>query len=305
MAPYIAALVILIVVILFSVYHGIDGFTNPFADTTTFQQFMETLKAAQEANKVLKEKIDTSAEFDDNLTLPKLREMGFDRAPGEKPFSKALSVQMETDGIAIRGMIQMFETALNAGTIKPTDLLKEVRTKNVQVESVANVVPRIQSVIEKRKSYIASKATAPPTTTSTGTTASTTSTASTAAIDMNDLYSAITGTKEAIESSTVPSGTSSKPPRSSVNSIFGTAPSQTAASTKEMEERIAKSVATQLKDSLLAKRSTENVVDDMACPYSKYDSNAVDQGQEYRQAHPDMSEYIRKDSIPCWNCSLP
>ncbi len=304
MAPYIAALILLIVVILFSVYHGVDGFTNAFSDTTTFQQFMETLKAAMETNKVLKEKIDTSVEFDDNLTLPKLRELGFDRAPSEKPFSKALSVQMETDGIVLLSMIQMFESALNAGTIKLTDLLKEVRTKNVQVESVANVVPRIQSVLNKRKTYIASKTV--PATSGSGSGTGTGSTASN--VNMNDLFSALTGSKQAIQGSNLdvaPNASTTAPPRSSRNSLFGTAPSQTAASTKEMEERIAKSVATQLKDSLLVRRATENVVDDMACPYAQYNSNAVAQGQEYRQAHPDMSEYIRKDSIPCWNCSLP
>jgi len=77
-----------------------------------------------------------------------------------------------------------------------------------------------------------------------------------------------------------------------------------------MEERIAKNVATQVKDSLLAERATQPVnADAMPCPYAAYDSDATAQGVEYTQAKantaPDMSQYIRKDSIPCWNCSLP
>lgn len=95
-----------------------------------------------------------------------------------------------------------------------------------------------------------------------------------------------------------------------MESTAAAAPSTTPIATKEIEDRIAKSVATQVKDTLLSHRSTSNPADDVACPYASYDSTATSQGQEYRQvkpaqAAPDMSEYIRKDSIPCWNCSLP
>jgi hypothetical protein len=113
-------------------------------------------------------------------------------------------------------------------------------------------------------------------------------------VDMEDLYGAITGTKQAMDAST---------------SEYEEAPEQTQASTKEMEDRIAKNIATQLKDSLLMKRATQNPMEDISCPYASVDSNAVQQGRELTQAKPssspDMSEYIRKDSIPCWNCSLP
>lgn len=33
-------------------------------------------------------------------------------------------------------------------------------------------------------------------------------------------------------------------------------------------------------------------------------SNAMQQGNEYKRNKSDMSEYIKKDSIPCWGCSL-
>ena len=77
-------------------------------------------------------------------------------------------------------------------------------------------------------------------------------------------------------------------------------------STDEIEERIAKSVAKQVKDELAAQRSTDDLYDKYA-PCDLTDAEA--QGQEFQSTkpspQPDMSEYIRKDSIPCWNCSIP
>lgn len=82
--------------------------------------------------------------------------------------------------------------------------------------------------------------------------------------------------------------------------------SSTSVSLKEIEDRIAKSVSKQIKDDLLSQRSTDVVYDKYA-PCDLTDSEA--QGQEFDKVkpspQPDMSEYIRKDSIPCWNCSIP
>jgi hypothetical protein len=66
------------------------------------------------------------------------------------------------------------------------------------------------------------------------------------------------------------------------------------------------------KETKKAKKADETKEDkedeDTSCPYASY-TNATAQGSEFTQAKPnpgpDMSEYIRKDSIPCWNCSLP
>ena len=103
------------------------------------------------------------------------------------------------------------------------------------------------------------------------------------------------------------------------NSIKAAAPAETkptTASTKEIEERIAKTVSKQIKDDLMSQRATDDVHDKYA-PCDLTDAEA--QGQEYGSAkpsvgpsqptqpsqQPDMSEYIRKDSIPCWNCAVP
>ena len=82
----------------------------------------------------------------------------------------------------------------------------------------------------------------------------------------------------------------------------------TAESAKEIEDRIVKAVSKQVKDDLLAQRATDDIHDKYA-PCDLSDAEA--QGQEYANTtampspQPDMSEYIRKDSIPCWNCSVP
>jgi hypothetical protein len=130
-----------------------------------------------------------------------------------------------------------------------------------------------------------------------------------AGVDATALYGAVGGVKEAIKSSTLDTVSDMTKPKEMTSEILGKAPETTSTSTKEMEDRIAKSVATQLKDSLLAKRATQTMLQDTSCPYAAYSSDAVTQGTEFTQAKPhpgpDMSEYIRKDSIPCWNCSLP
>lgn len=95
------------------------------------------------------------------------------------------------------------------------------------------------------------------------------------------------------------------------NSIKAAAPAETKptqASTQEIENRIAKAVSKQVKDDLMSQRAVDEVYD----KYAPCDlTNAEAQGQEYEKTYarknksPDMSEYIRKDSIPCWNCSVP
>lgn len=77
---------------------------------------------------------------------------------------------------------------------------------------------------------------------------------------------------------------------------------------QEITDRLAKAVSKQVKDDLAAQRSTDDLYDKYA-PCDVTDAEA--QGQEYAKvkprpsSQPDMSEYIRKDSIPCWNCSVP
>ena len=84
----------------------------------------------------------------------------------------------------------------------------------------------------------------------------------------------------------------------------------------EMENRIAKNIVTQVKDALLMSRSLDNTSysscggsDDSVSSQQGQDYTSANSAQKYNQgapsASPDMSQYIKKDSIPCWNCTLP
>ena len=313
MAPYIAALILLIVVILLSIYKSSDSFTGYIVDNKmTFTSFIDTLSSVLTQSKRLKQTLDSAPKFDDEITRPLANFLGFDVIPREKPFSKALSTQLETDTILISGLIDIFEKAIKSGSIQPKQTLGDVAKTNAQVASIIKVLPRMVDVTTARETYIKSKIeaaaravadTSPgsiPSTSSGGSIPSTSSGGSIAStVDMNDLLSAV-------KSSQVGDVDLTKR-RITIDSVKEDAPVTSVASTKEMEDRIAKSVATQVKDSLLAQRSLQNGTEkSMGCPYANaFDSTATSQGQEYTQVKPDMSEYIRKDSIPCWNCSLP
>ena len=81
-------------------------------------------------------------------------------------------------------------------------------------------------------------------------------------------------------------------------------PSSSPLFTKEIEERLVKDILTQLKDQKIMDRSVEQPLDQEDDSEGRHcSSNATSQGREWRRNKPDMSQYIRKDSIPCWNCS--
>jgi hypothetical protein len=310
MAPYIAALVLLIVAILFAVYNRVDSFEIQgvmVTDTTTIQTLIDYAKRYMDLNKALKEKLDTSDPFDDTLTELKAKELGLSyskMADGslytEKPLSKAISSQLEMDLTVLANILDKIKKDIASGSIKATSTLREFVKKNspepipddqpMDVTFFNEVIANQVSSSNAREAYINKKLGGNRV----------------AGIDTTDLYGAVGGIKEAIKSSTLDSVTDLTKPNLSLQ---GVAPEKSISATKEMEERIAKGVATQLKDSLLIQRATQNVTQDMSCPYASYTSDATAQGAEYTQAKPhpgpDMSEYIRKDSIPCWNCSLP
>jgi hypothetical protein len=77
----------------------------------------------------------------------------------------------------------------------------------------------------------------------------------------------------------------------------------------ETINRLSKSLASQLTQQNYSTRTMYNPQNEMGSsnPYS----DAVAQGSDYTNTRPvqqqpfDRNEYIRKDSIPCWGCSLP
>ena len=77
---------------------------------------------------------------------------------------------------------------------------------------------------------------------------------------------------------------------------------------KELEDRLAKNITKQLRDDMLSQRALTDVRPSSApCMADTMPStNLTQQGYEYQNSKPlDMNDYIRKDSIPCWGCSLP
>ncbi len=85
---------------------------------------------------------------------------------------------------------------------------------------------------------------------------------------------------------------------------------------KETENRLSKNIVTQLKDELLAQRATTNVSGGCdsgsgsdSCASESCGTNSCSQGSEYLANSPgapfNSNDYIRKDSIPCWGCTLP
>lgn len=76
---------------------------------------------------------------------------------------------------------------------------------------------------------------------------------------------------------------------------------------EETESRLVKNMMSQIKDQLLIDRKLDNPQDssysDADADEMDYPSNCAQQGSEWKEKRPDMSRYIRKDSIPCWNCS--
>lgn len=83
---------------------------------------------------------------------------------------------------------------------------------------------------------------------------------------------------------------------------------------KETENRLSKNIATQIKDELLAQRSTTPVTGDGCSGGAESCSNSCAsdscaQGSDYLANSPgapfNSNDYIRKDSIPCWGCTLP
>ena len=73
---------------------------------------------------------------------------------------------------------------------------------------------------------------------------------------------------------------------------------------EETEKRLVNSIMKQIKDKNLLDRSLDNPQDSSySNTHNNYSSTSTEQGSEWKHTKPDMSKYIRKDSIPCWNCS--
>lgn len=304
MVPYIAALILLIVAVLFAVYKRVDTFEivqTTLKPTDTLQTAITINQGLLKRNSAILKMLESSAEIEDELTQAKMNELGlpFSMVEGKvKLTGKNVSTAMIDMSKMLDKEVQSLVDAITK--LNPSMKLSELIANPEELNGFLAAVDMLKAILTAREQYLKAKL------------GSTT----VGGVKSEDLYDAVSGSDAAVRASTVEDTTARSTDvdvtksKEQKDCMKGTAPGQTPAATKELEDRIAKSVATQIKDTLLSQRSTSNGMEEAGCPYAAYDSNSTAQGKEYTQvkpiqAAPDMSEYIRKDSIPCWNCTLP
>lgn len=106
-------------------------------------------------------------------------------------------------------------------------------------------------------------------------------------------------------------GSASAPPPqfNKVIPQIGVSPIGAAAADAQQKTDFLSSVQKIIRNELLASRSTDKGVTSQHDQVPSISSQALSQGKEYSNAGhktncPDMDDYIKKDSIPCWGCAL-
>ena len=317
MIPYIVVLVFVLVIVLATVYKQSEGFELVgivITEGSSVQSVINYAERYLDLNKALKAKLEAGEPFDEPLTESKAKELGMSYSKmadgsiytGGRKLSEVLSAQLELDTAALTNLLDGIQKDIESGKLKPTMTVREFVKKSnpesyqagqpIDLTMINEIIGNQVKSSNAREALILKKLGG----------------SKIAGVDATDLYGAVGGVKEAIKSSTLDDATDLTKPKETKKSEKEAAPPMSIEFTKETEERLAKSVASQLKDSLLLQRATSTLPQGSGaggCPYAPYTSDATAQGTEYIQAKPhpgpDMSQYIRKDSIPCWNCSLP
>jgi hypothetical protein len=317
MIPYIVVLVFVLVIVLATVYKQSEGFELVgivITEGSSVQSVINYAERYLDLNKALKAKLEAGEPFDEPLTESKAKELGMSYSKmadgsiytGGRKLSEVLASQLELDTAALTNLLDGIQKDIESGKLKPTMTVREFVKKSnpesyqagqpIDLTMINEIIGNQVKSSNAREALILKKLGG----------------SKIAGVDATDLYGAVGGVKEAIKSSTLDDATDLTKPKETKKSEKEAAPPMSIEFTKETEERLAKSVASQLKDSLLLQRATSTLPQGSGaggCPYAPYTSDATAQGTEYIQAKPhpgpDMSQYIRKDSIPCWNCSLP
>ena len=290
---------------LFVVYRQSEGFTIGgivVTEQTTVKDGLEFANNFLKEYKDILARLDENPEFDEELTLGKAIELGmsYNTLPNgkiatQKPLAKAMKAQFQNDVNLLATMVENIQKKVDSGDIRPgmsvkaavkalsppgsrdtfnKDLVNQMLSKQVNLLNIRKEYVDLKMPVEKPVEEVEEEV----------------------AREKLDLESIFGGAKKALKSSNMSEMEVERAPELSEQQ------------TQELEDRISKRVAKNLKDTLLTQRTSEPVYGGMPCPFAPYESNAVQQGQEFTQekpSSPDMSEYIRKDSIPCWNCSLP
>jgi hypothetical protein len=315
MIPYIAILIVIIVAVLFTAYKTAEAFEIrgiTVTESTTIGALLDYAQTYLDLNTSLKDRLEAAQEFDETPTETLLKDLGMSystMADGtfytEKPFSKALLGQITMDTDVLSKLIAEIEKDLASGKIRKTmsvrDLVRQMNTgvmaenEPIDVSFFNQVITNQVKSSNTREAYLNKKL----------------GSVKIAGVNSGDLAGAFGGAKEALKSSTlseIEKAVDLTKPKAKDLSENEVAPTVSLTMTQEVEDRIARKVASQVKDTVLFQRATTDM-NAMPCPYASYTSDATAQGTDYTQAKPhpgpDMSQYIRKDSIPCWNCAVP
>jgi hypothetical protein len=366
MIPYIAVLILLIAVVLWQVYSQFEGFQTsdfslaPLTMDTTLRQVLENL------GKIVSKLLELKGKYTGKIFTPKLSNeeailLGYSVETSEGVTAIVPPVTLDSLRKKIEEQLQMYELQVEgaqndvaSGAVRlDAKLVDRVLTDStlppdqatVQAEKMIEFMNAMNDLTVKRLKVfddilIREVGSAPPTspfptTASTQTTEPTRTTRTTRttasretnmekireALGLLDLGNEDTEAKESEVTLEV-----TKPKDTKISSEHAKAQQSTEIFTKEIEERLAKRIATDLKNQLASKYQMQGAIDNLRPNASCAMENAsagITQGCEYSSAmpgnyaqeyakiktmptanQPDMSKYVRKDSIPCWGCTL-
>jgi len=100
------------------------------------------------------------------------------------------------------------------------------------------------------------------------------------------------------------SANAAAPQRTDVQPQNGLSETAQTAMSAQSKSDFLKSIQKMIHNELLASRSTDSNMVGASSDASCNGSDATQQGQDYMSSKSDMSKYIKKDSIPCYGCTL-
>lgn len=327
MVPYILALIILIVAVLFQVFLT-EPFANPTTDfsvtaTTSIKDYISALQKIKTAAVDVKEDI---AEYLSSTSFA-IKKDEFDLVNTDYDSTKKVTVAKSVDSETLKARMLSFinvidtkiasaNASLNSGTLKSTDPYLTKLTTPLTVDKIKQYKNYINAVIEvtnpkirqilKDKQFKDQKE------------KETKEHEKHEEHGGNERHEKNNDKLEYNKDDVIKAfATYRYGSKKEHEHEHGEADSTSSHFNEELEKRLARDIATQVKDQLLVSRATTHPVDQNSQYASCNDqedqcggsSTCTDQGADYIKGipskTPDMSQYVKKDSIPCWGCSMP
>lgn len=349
MIPYIAILILLIAVILWQVYSMSESFETAITSTpyiplkvtedTTMRQLLDNI------SKIVAALMDLKGKYAGKVFKPKILPqeavvLGYTSktdASGNVVIEGDTSIEMlrkkiQDELTTFEGQLAAAQKSIQSGETRiDAKMIDKVFTDSTMSPEQAKMIAKnMIDFLNTNNEYIAKKITAftdilnretlisAPTTPFASTKPTTTTDASGSTVEVKTTSADATPVEKKVELT--------KPKETPVCSEPEKVEKITPEFQKELEDRLAKNISTQLKDEMAATHQMQCVIDDMT-PYApcnaEISSDGMAQGYEYKNlmpklfkketnaikkmdvpANPDMSKYVRKDSIPCWGCTI-